>query len=269
MAENIKDFFESHGIKADENYAKKLARTKFPDDPRGQELHAKYILDTISEAEKEELLKLPEKSTSDGLELKSSLSIGTDELLDKTKKGDPNVEQVSPFTGDGKAITVLPTDKKEKILWTFGLGGCNGTLIFAEDKNGKKNSILTHYGPDKIQENKRKLEDLIDANPEFKNNEIKKTILLLVRGDYYQDSKTMKWEMKPKDEIEKEILIETIKGKLGENVDVIIEPYSEAIEMNSKDWGTLIVRIPPNGKATYETWFGGKKNLEKKKEEKS
>jgi len=54
---------------------------------------------------------------------------------------------------------------------------------------------------------------------------------------------------------EADMIIETIKKELGDDVEIKIEPYSTSQNMNTKDQGVLVVRVPPNGQATYKTWF--------------
>jgi len=44
-----------------------------------------------------------------------------------------------------------------------------------------------------------------------------------------------------------------------------LEPYSIQQDAMTKDQGSLIVRIPPKGQATYRTWFSqGKLGLNSK-----
>jgi hypothetical protein len=42
---------------------------------------------------------------------------------------------------------------------------------------------------------------------------------------------------------------------LGQDVEVKLEPYSAQQDAITKDQGSLIVRVPPKGQATYRTWF--------------
>lgn len=53
-------------------------------------------------------------------------------LLERTEANDPNVEQVS--MNQGSSVEVSPDDEQEKIIWTYGLGGCFCTLVFSEDE---------------------------------------------------------------------------------------------------------------------------------------
>ncbi len=156
---------------------------------------------------------------------------------------------------DGKTCEILPTDKKEKIIWTHGLQGCLGTLVFTEQKDGKKNATLTHFDTQSISENVNKLKELLSTTPSIKEAEVKQTILVMESGEYvYKGGKD--FELKAKRPEAADELIKAIKAELGNDID--IKPVLYPMEYGrgeEKDVGVLIARIPPEGQATYRTWF--------------
>lgn len=218
----------------------------FRNDPRGAELRQKQALGTINPAEAKELARKYQQKND---------SPEVSKLRDSIENGDTNIEKVD--MNDGKSVEVMADDEDEKIIWTEGLGGCYGTLVFCEDENGNRRAVLTHYDPTNISSNMRKLQDLVDKNPAMKSSKTKQTVFILAADDVESDKKSI------------DVLELTIKATLGDNVDIKIEPYSTKQESGVKDWGAFIVRIPPTkkGDAHYRTWYNQGK-LGKSDEEK-
>ncbi len=56
-------------------------------------------------------------------------------------------------------------------------------------------------------------------------------------------------------------LVLAIQEKLGVDIEIKLEPYSEMIIAGKKDQGTLVVYVPPAGKGDvhYQTWYSAGK----------
>lgn len=217
----------------------------FPNNPRGQELRKKEYLGLLTPEEKEELRRLNQLKTR-----QETMTPELQKLWERTETNDPNVEQVS--MNQGGSVEVSPDDEQEKIIWTYGLGGCFGTLVFSEDENGRKAAVLTHFDPLSISSNMSELRRLIRSNPAMKTSKYKQILILGPQG---YDPETKQWGKKIRDQQKADMLITAIQAELGQDVEVKLEPYSEQIDAMTKDKGSLIVRIPPKGQATYRTWF--------------
>jgi len=220
----------------------------FPNNPRGQELRKKEHLGLLAPEEKEELRRLNQLKTR-----QETMTPELQELWERTEAKDPNIEQVS--MNQGSSVEVSLEDEQEKVIWTYGLGGCFGTLVFSEDENGRKTAVLTHFDPLSISANMNELRRLIKANPAMKTSKYKQSILVLGADRYEQNPQTKQWERKIQDQQKADILITAIQAELGQDIEVKLEPYSTQRDAMTKDQGSLIVRIPPKGQATYRTWF--------------
>lgn len=220
----------------------------FPNNPRGQELRKKEHLGLLTTEEKEELRRLNQLKTR-----QETMTPELQKLWERTEANDPNVEQIS--MNQGGSVEVLPDDEQEKVICTYGLGGCFGTLVFSEDENGRKTAVLTHFDPLSISANINELRRLIKANPAMKTSRYKQSILVLGTEGYEQNPQTKRWERKIQDQQKANMLITAIQAELGQDVEVRLEPYSEKQDAMTKDQGSLIVRIPPKEQATYRTWF--------------
>jgi len=220
----------------------------FPNNPRGQELRKKEHLGLLNPEEKEELRRLNQLETR-----QKTMTPELQRLWERTEANDPNVEQVS--MNQGGSVEVLPDDEQEKIIWTYGLGGCFGTLVFSEDESGRKTAVLTHFDPLSISTNMNELRRLIRSNPAMRESKYKQSILVLSAQGYEQNSETKQWEQKIGDQQKEGMLVTAIQAELGQDIEVKLEHYSELQDAMTKDQGSLIVRIPPKGQATYRTWF--------------
>lgn len=219
----------------------------FPDDPRAAELLSKDVLGQTSKEEKKELGKYSRLQ---------QFSPEVNALWDKVEAGDPNVEQVT--MSQGKAIEVSPADK-EKIIWTYGLGGCYGCLVFTEHPDGTRNAVLTHYPPTEISQNLAKLRELIGKSVKMREATTKRTVLVMAAGEWIQDPTTKRYSLRVRDQQTADLLVLAVKAELGDEVEVKLEPYDETQIDGEKDQGILIVYNPPAGKgeARYRTWFSG------------
>lgn len=175
-------------------------------------------------------------------------------LWDRVEAGDPNVEQVT--MGEGKAIEVSPTDQ-EKIIWTYGLSGCYGCLVFTESPDGTRNAIFTHYPPTNVYDNLHALRRLIDENAKMREAAIKQVVLFMP-GEWVKDPETGKYLFVVRNKEDADLLTLSLQTELGD-IDVKAELYSTVIEIGKKDQGIVVVYIPPpeKGKAHYRTWFSG------------
>ncbi|MBI4162051.1 MAG: hypothetical protein HY513_00080 [Candidatus Aenigmarchaeota archaeon] len=63
-------------------------------------------------------------------------------------------------------------------LWTYGVGGCWATMIYAQG-SGKNHGILTHYSPPHFHVNRYKLRQLGREHPEMKSAQRKGAVILL------------------------------------------------------------------------------------------
>lgn len=140
---------------------------KFPDNPRAAELKEKEVLGLINDAEKEKLKRLYQLNTR---QEKNTPAVQT-LLWERVETNDPNVVQVD--MGNGKSVEVTPTDD-EKVIWTFGLGGCYCSVIFTEHEDGTRDCVLTHYPPTELSVNMGKLGNLINASERMKTAKTKK-----------------------------------------------------------------------------------------------
>ncbi|MGB9613503.1 MAG: hypothetical protein ACPL4K_04950 [Candidatus Margulisiibacteriota bacterium] len=221
----------------------------FPNNPRGQELRKKEHLGLLTPEEKKELERLYQLKTR-----QETMTPELQELLERIEANDPNVVQVS--MNQGGSVEVSPDDEQEKIIWTCGLGGCFGTLVFCEDENGCKTAVLTHFDPLNISANIAELRRLIRSNPMMRGSRYKQLIILGKQG-YEQNPETKQWELRitDRDQQKVDMLIAAVHAELGQDIKVKLEPYSGLLDPKTKDQGSLIVRIPPKGQATYRTWF--------------
>jgi len=228
----------------------------FPDNPRGANLLMKDVLEQTSEEEKTELRKHFQRKR---------FSPEVNALLDRVEANDSNVEQVA--MSQGKTVEVSATDE-EKVIWTYGLGGCFGCLVYTEHPDGTRNAVLTHYPPTEISQNLDKLRQLIGPNIKMKEA-VTKQIVLVMPGEWVQDPTTNKYFFRVKDQQTADLLALAAQVELGTGVEIKLEPYSESGLADQKDQGTFLVYIPPSGKgeARYRTCFssGTLGNLEQKK----
>lgn len=247
---------------SEEEKAELMGLNVFPDNPRGAELLKKEALGLIADEEKEELRKLYQLQTR-----QKENTPAIQRLWERVEANDPNIEQVN--MGSGKSIEVAPTDEEEKVIWTFGLCGCYGSAVFTEHEDGTRTLALTHYPPTELSVNMSKLGDLIGASEKMKVAKTKKAVLALP-GEWIQDPETKKYKMKAKNQQAIDALTLAIKAKLGTDIEIKIEPYSEMISVGEKDQGTFVVYVPPSGKGDvrYKTWFSGGKLTEQQEEQK-
>lgn len=219
----------------------------FPDNPRGADLLMRDVLEKTTEEEKTELRKHFQRK---------QFSPEVNALWDRVEAGDPNVEQVA--MSQGKAIEVSAADP-EKIIWTYGLGGCYGCLVFTEHPDGTRNAVLTHYPPTEISQDLAKLRELIGKNHKMKEASTKQTVLVMAAGEWVQDPTTKKGSFRVRDQQTADLLALAVQVELGAGVDVKLEPYSENQRAGEKNQRTLLVHIPASGKgeARYRTWFSG------------
>lgn len=219
----------------------------FSDNPRGASLLMRDVLGQTTEEEKTELRKHFQRK---------QFSPEVNALWDKVEAGDPNVEQVA--MSQGKAIEISATDP-EKIIWTYGLGGCYGCLVYTEHPDGTRNAVLTHYPPTEISQDLSKLRELIGQNVKMREATTKQTVLVMAAGEWVQDPGTKNGSFRVRSQQTADLLALAVQAELGAGVDVKLEPYSETQMADAKDQGTLLVHIPPSGKgeARYKTWFSG------------
>jgi hypothetical protein len=71
--------------------------------------------------------------------------------------------------------------------------------------------------------------------------------------------------MKTKNQQAVDALTLAIQAKLGTDIEIKLEPYSEKISAGEKDQGTLVVYVPPVGKGDvrFQTWYSAGKLTEK------
>lgn len=219
----------------------------FSENPRGANLLMRDVLGQTTEEEKTELRKHFQRE---------QFSPEVNALWDKVEAGDPNVEQVA--TSQGKAIEVSEADP-EKIIWTYGLLGCYGCLVYTEHPDGTRNAVLTHYPPTEISQDLAKLRELIGQNIKMKEATTKQTVLVMAASELVQNPATKRGSFRVGDQQTADLLVLAVQAELGAGVDVKLEPYSKMRMANEKDQGTLLVHIPPSGKgeARYRTWFSG------------
>ena len=222
----------------------------FSNNPEAANLLAKDIL---GQTTPEERAKLDEYFQHKNQREKFSPEVNY--LWDRVEAGDSNVEQVD--MSQGKAIKVSPGDK-EKRIWTFGLGGCYACLVFTEHPDGTRNAVLTHYPETEILQNLAKLRELIDQSEKMKEASTKQ-VVLMAPGEWVQNPTTKEWFLRVKNQQIADLLTLAVQVELECGVYVKLEPYSEMLDIEKKDQGTLLVYVPPVGKgeAHYRTWFSG------------
>lgn len=239
---------ELKGIITPEEEGELYGLRVFPDNLRGQELRKKEHLGMITKEEEEELTRLYQLQMRE-----KTMSPELKKLWERVEVNDPNVVLVD--MNQENLVEVSPDDEDEKVIFTYGLGGCFGILVFCEDEGGRKTAILAHYDPSSIYLNNiDKLITLIKFNPAMKTSKYKQLILLGPEA-YEQNPKTKQWERKIGDQQKTDLLITRIQTELGPDVKVKLEPYSLLQSENIKDQGSLIVRIPSKRQASYRTWF--------------
>ena len=156
----VRNFFEQYNFeqsytrnpRKDELWARKIAGQElspqeeaelhgyniFPDNPEAANLLMRGVLGlSMTEEEKAKLEKYFQRKNQH-----EKFSPEVNYLWDRVEAGDRNVEQVD--MSQGKALEVSPADD-EKIIWTYGLGGCYACLVFTEHPDGTRNAVLTHY----------------------------------------------------------------------------------------------------------------------------
>ena len=209
----------------EEERAELMGLNVFPDNPHSAELRKKEALGQITDEEREELRRLYQLKTRQ--EEKTPAVI---QLWERVEANDLNVEQVE--MGNGKSIEVTSTEE-EKVIWTFGLRGCYGSVVFTENEDGTRNCVLTHYPPTELSQNMVKLGDLIGISEKMKTAKIKKVILALP-SEWVQNPETKKYEMKTKNQQAVNALTIAIQAELGADIEIKLELYSENIHVGEK-----------------------------------
>lgn len=90
--------------------------------------------------------------------------------------------------------------------------------------------------------------------------------MLALPGEWIQNPETKRYEMKTKDQQAVDALTLAIQAKLGIDIEIKLEPYSEEMmSAGEKDQGILVVYVPPTGKGDvrYQTWYSAGKLSEK------
>ncbi len=228
-----------------------MGRNAFPDNPRGVELRKKQALRLITGEEEAELINLFKDKHR-----KTGFSPEVRELWERTKAGDPNVKCV--MMNDGQSIEVSAEDEDEKIIWTFGLGGCDAVAVLTETEDGTRNCVLTHYSVANLSKNSKKLSELLLGERKTKGGKSSSTALIFLNGEYEQDAKSGKWVLGAKYQKSIEMLTLALQVDLGEKVEIKVNFYSPVLN-DEIDGGVLYVRVPPKGKGEvcYKTWRGG------------
>lgn len=71
-------------------------------------------------------------------------------------------------------------------LNTCGLMGCYGILVYTSHNGENRQGILTHYDPNNVLANGRKLKELIEQHPDMKTATKKKAVILHAIDDEIQ-----------------------------------------------------------------------------------
>lgn len=230
---------ENAGSITPEEKAELMGLYAFPQNARGQELRKRDALGTITEDERRELAKL--------YQLKD-FSPELIDLIRRNEEGDPNVLLVN--MSDGKAIAVRDEDA-EKVVFTFGLGGCTATLTYGELPDGTKIGIETHYPPTDMSGNLTKIKEL-SAQTGIQGAQ-KKTAIIISPGEYVQDKQSGEWRQEIKDKHILQVLTTAIQADMGVDTDIQVLPYSEARQTGRKDEGVALLRISPQSGVSYRT----------------
>jgi len=228
------------GQTSPEENAELMGLYAFPDNPRGQELRRKDALGTITEAERKELAKQ--------YQLKD-FSPELIDLITRSEASDPNVSLVN--MSDGRTITVKPDDT-EKVIFTFGLGGCTAMITYGELLDGTRVGIQTHYPPTEMSGNLAKIRELSAQTP-IKDSQ-RRTALIISPGHYVQDPQSGEWSQQVKDKHILDVISVAIQADIGEDTEIRVIPYDENKKAGIKDEGVAVLRIPPKGNnPTYKT----------------
>lgn len=229
---------------AEKNDFKELAqiraREAFPNNPRAAELLVKRTLGYASSSESQEL--------NDYIR-RRNFTEETDALWEQAKAGNPNVIKVD--MGEGKAIKVEAGDE-EKVIFTTGLNGCLGTLIYAEDSEGTRTTVITHYDSLDTTRNLTRIDELLTEHPSISNSPIKQ-VLFEVPGYKQKDGSVT--HTKSTDDMTGQVEAK-LQDRLGA-VQIRKEPYIVTQEPEARDAGVFVVTVPPISKAKplYRTWF--------------
>ena len=173
------------------------------------------------------------------------------EILDRYTEGDPNVEVV--MMNDGKVIEVNP-DEEEKTILTLSLGGCYGVGIVVELQDGKRYCAITHYDPSNLLSNIRKIDELVGGK-NFEETALRK-VAVIVRGtgEWVRGEEGKGWKFEPDEQTQGvvEKLELSIQAKLGADIEIVIEPYSEDRKDGAEDENILIIKVPAKGNGVIQ-----------------
>ncbi len=106
-------------------------------------------------------------------------------------------------------------------LKTYGLGGCNVTLVYA--RGSKKHGIITHYDTLSLADNVRKLTELVSGHPEIRTAGLKKAVILHEDMDGRLESE------KEFSERTLQFLEASLKEILGDDVQIKRRDYSGSV----------------------------------------
>jgi hypothetical protein len=114
-----------------------------------------------------------------------NLNLTETELMQAVKNGAKDIVQLDWNSG----VDVIVKPKTIKTLFTYGLGGCQGTLLLAKCKDGNSLAIMTHFDALHDNENLKCLKQLIAQNKELIDNKFTPKVFYLVPGRHIKTIK--------------------------------------------------------------------------------
>lgn len=237
---------ENDGL-TDEEYAEFVSLQMFPSNQRGRELTKKKILHTITPEERREWSTLKNEQRTMDKDISG--------LKERSERGDPNITRVE--MNDCNSLNFSALEDQEKIIWTPSLSGCFAVAIVVEREDGSGTILLSHYQPMRVDENLKKMKEKlpgIDATIKTKR------ALVLVAEDYKREAKSSKWKLVSENK-GLETILDTIRGSLGNDTAIIIEPYTPTAHVGRERDRSLVVKKTPKGGALYQTWYGDERKF--------
>lgn len=141
-------------------------------------------------------------------------------LIQAAQKGSKEITMVN--MNEGKAVEIFPNQVKN--VFTYGLCGCNGTLVLMKSKNGNPLVVLTHFDPLSSSRNISRLKDLIRERSSIIDPNVKPQVFFSVPGGLDLVGKDWVHTIKNPEQVNR--LRGCLKEILGDFEETIM-PYSE------------------------------------------
>jgi len=147
------------------------------------------------------------------------------QLKNEKGKFTPNSQEIIVTMDDSELAIIPANEKRERVISTFGLGGCTATVIALANDKGDKAVFLSHFSPFTNKNNLLGELAICKNMDKIKNNNWTKKKLLVFSPDEYEKDENGKWYSKPNEEITNKTA-NSLKEYLGEGFEINTVAYS-------------------------------------------